>query len=117
MTDEQLCEAISSKREARPDNAIAAEKFYFGCDCKNWQPVKHFESMNIYVWEPINWLSWENAGRLLEEMPNGYGLIKQISVCGERIVGWELDNVEGEVVCQSDRPTRAICEAWLEVNQ
>ena len=124
MTDDELCEAISLKREPKPDLSMSQDSTnpISGGGCWEFQPFE-----NNGIWTPINWLSWENAGRLLEEMANDGGcpgLIFDdnshwaVSQDGTQTLNYESPCdvatsffVKKEQWC--DSPTRAICEAWL----
>ena len=64
MTDEQLCEAISKVREPKPETPIQAN-FNEYSDGLSWfgNPFNM-----ISYWNPVDWLTWEYNGKLLEEI-------------------------------------------------
>lgn len=106
MSDDELCELISAKREPIPLS-----------ESKCWD----FATDDIF---PINWLSWENAGRLLEEMNRADDLADLHFRSGDNPNLWqemnyvcELRRTAKVISCYSTSPTRAICEAWIMVNE
>lgn len=114
MTDEQLCMAISLKREPKPeytyiDGALSYDKAWVSkCVSESCGNLVHTE---IFEWRPINWLSWENAGGLLEEMapiqimrhPNGKYTV-------------DIFRYAKKVKIISNSFGRGVGEAWIMVN-
>ena len=93
MSDPELCEAIS---ETRLRSGEGITDCFMLCD-----PGEHY---------PLNWLEWNNAGRLLEEINNvSLKRYEHQWQCGSY-------NDFGNILCASLiglSPIRAICETWL----
>ena len=111
MSDHELCEAISTARELEPE--IPEKWGYFVSYSPDWNWC-HYSDSVIGYWQPINWLEWNNAGRLLEEMASS---IDSIEV-DDRAFEYPSPFICYVIHCigfavESDNLKRAICEAWL----
>jgi len=110
MSDPELCEAISTAKNPIPEDFDARNVILHGL-CWNIDYGKV---------SPVNWLSWENAGRLLEELQseNRDKYVELSWFPGrKKFTCWVIECLEeaspSDVSVESDRPTRAICEAYL----
>ena len=106
MSDNELCERISTKREPKPETP--PKKFSDCLDNKSWRWSPFEQDKG---WRPINWLSWENAGSLLEE-------IAPIQIMRHPNGKYTFDVLRGieRIKIISSSFGRGICEAWLSVN-
>jgi hypothetical protein len=116
MTDDQLCEAISEAREPKPPEMTGSN--FSKTKAGNWKYTPEFFGIYEIGWHPIDWLSWENTGKLLEEMsvtlycPNSAYADAEYSNGDDYVV-----EIGRNSRAESDRPQRALCEAWLILNE
>ena len=94
LPDDKLCEAISEVRESREKSTNAG--------CNWWVDDK-------YVWHPADWLIPENWTRLQEEK-------KIDAVHFEGHEEW-FALLPEQVYTMNINLGRAVCEAWLYLNQ
>lgn len=124
MSDSELCMAISLKREPKPIFSYSMLMI----DNRTISNGGAWESgslCGVTTIDPINWLLWENAGRLLEEMAEPFEIRLTRAYYAESYY-CDLFALEGIAedklvlkceVSQSPTLTRAICEAWIMVNE
>jgi hypothetical protein len=110
MTDEQLCYAISEAREPKPDRPILVSIIE-----EMFSPAQSWTG-NMYnmleFWHPVDWLSWEYAGILLEEMKDAS--VSLYFPIDKNFWGITFRGEEKVIDVFSESVTRAIAEAYLE---
>jgi len=117
MTDAELCLEISEISEPKPKDGSIIHHLSDGGAWEykgTWIYFTDNKRKELKNFVPLDWLSWPNAGRLLEEMASD---IENIEI-DHRAFEYDPPHICYSVLgigffAESDRPTRAICEAYL----